>query len=166
MIKILKYLFYIVACAFVFMILVKNFTQQEAEPVLDLETKKEINIYLGNGKMGSAEDCSMVFPVARRILNAETLGLGALDALLNGPTEKEKAEGYSTSINDNVRIRKFEVIDGVAYVDFDSRFNENIGGSCRVQAIMSQIENTLNVLPKIDSVVISVNDQTEGILEP
>jgi hypothetical protein len=51
-------------------------------------------------------------------------------------------------------------------VDFGSSFNRGVAGSCRVAAIKAQIETTLNNLPDIDSVVISVNGQTKGILEP
>ena len=63
-------------------------------------------------------------------------------------------------------IQKFEIKNKVAYVDFNSNLNKGVGGSCKVIAIKSQIENTLNNLPDIDSVVISVNGKTDGILEP
>lgn len=130
------------------------------------EWEKQVYVYLGNSEMGSSEDCSKVFPVARTILNAETFGPGALDALLKGVTEKEKEDGYFTSINDGVFMQKFEIMDGVAYIDFSSKFNEGMGGSCKVTNIRAQIENTLTSLPDINSVVISVNGKTEGILEP
>jgi spore germination protein GerM len=129
------------------------------------EWEKSVNVYLNNRKMGSSDDCSKVFPVSRTILNAETFGPGALEALLKGVSAEEKTVGYSTSLNDKVLIQKFEIKDKVAYVDFNQRFSE-VGGSCKVTAIKSQIENTLNNLPDIDSVVISVNGKTEGILEP
>ena len=131
------------------------------------EWQKNVEVYFGNENMGSAEDCTKVFPVTRTILNAETFGPGALEALLKGITEEgEKTGGYFTSINDRVLIQKFEIKDKVAYVDLSSRFNEGVAGSCRVTAIKAQIETTLNNLPDIDSVVLSVNGQTEGILEP
>ena len=76
------------------------------------------------------------------------------------------SSGYFTSLNDGILLQKFEIIDKVAYIDFSSQFNEGVAGSCRVQSIMAQIENTLNTLPDINSVVISVDGQTEGILEP
>lgn len=146
--------------------LVKVFNGSSPNSANAFEWEKQINIYFGNSKMGSSEDCSKVFPVSRTILNAETFGPGALEALLNGVSEKEKGAGYFTSLNDGILLQKFEIKDKVAYIDFDSRFNEGMGGSCRVTNIKSQIETTLNSLPDIDSVVLSVNGKTEGILEP
>lgn len=128
--------------------------------------EKQVNVYFGNSEMGSSEDCSKVFPLSRTILNAETFGPGALEALLKGVSEEEKESGYFTSLNEGVLLQKFEIKDKVAYTDFNSSFNEKMGGSCRIQNIKSQIEITLNSLPDIDSVVISVNGETEGILEP
>ncbi len=130
------------------------------------EWEKTVDVYFGNKNMGSLEDCSKVFPVSRVILNAETFGPGALEALLNGVFEKEKEAGYFTGLNDKILLQKFEIKNKTAYVDFNSRFNEKVAGSCKVTAIKSQIETTLNNLPDIDSVVLSVNGQTEGILEP
>ena len=138
----------------------------QSKTVDGFEWEKEVSVYLSNGKMGSDDDCALVFPLSRMVINAETLGPGALEALLNGPTNEDVANGYSSSINDGVIIQKFEILEKVAYIDFDAGFSEGMGGSCRVQAIRSQIEATLNALPDIDSVVISVNGETEGILEP
>jgi len=167
MLKAFKYFLYILICVFVFIILAKIYGAAFQSKTVDgFEWEKEVSIYLSNGKMGSDDDCTSVFPLSRKVINAETLGPGALEALLNGPTAEDEASGYSSSINDGVLIQKFEILDKVAYVDFDTRFNEGMGGSCRVQAIKSQIESTLNALPDIDSVVISVNGETEGILEP
>lgn len=161
-----KYFLYIIICATVIFGLVKVFNGSSPNSANAFEWEKQINIYFGNSKMGSSEDCSKVFPVSRTILNAETFGPGALEALLNGVSEKEKGAGYFTSLNDGILLQKFEIKDKVAYIDFDSRFNEGMGGSCRVTNIKSQIETTLNSLPDIDSVVLSVNGKTEGILEP
>jgi spore germination protein GerM len=138
----------------------------DSKEVSAFEWQKQINVYFSNGGMGSDEDCSKVFPVSRMVLNAETLGPGALQALLEGVSPREKESGYSTALNDNILVQKFEVKDKTAYVDFNSRFSENLGGSCRVAAIKSQIENTLQTLPDIDLVVISVDGKTQGVLEP
>jgi hypothetical protein len=129
------------------------------------EWEKDVNIYLANFNMGSGNDCSEVFPVKRRVPNAEILGPSALDALLNGPLPEERAKGYESAINDGVIIQKFDVENGVAYVDFNSKFSE-VGGSCKVIAIRSQIEKTIDDLPGLNGAVISVNGKTEGILEP
>ncbi|MFH0804292.1 MAG: GerMN domain-containing protein [Candidatus Zambryskibacteria bacterium] len=165
--KMLKYFLYVIICVAIFFAFVKIFGGPfSPDSASAFEWEKQVNVYFGNKNMGSPEDCSKVFPVSRTILNAETFGPGALEALLKGVSVKEKESGYFTSLNDNILLQRFEIKNGVAYVDFNSRFNEGMGGSCRVTAIKSQIENTLSNLPDIDTVVISVNGQTEGILEP
>jgi len=165
--KELKYLLYLIACIAIFFVFVKIFGGSfSSNSASAFEWQKQVNVYFSNKDKGSSEDCSKVFPVTRTILNAETLGPGTLEALLKGVSETEKTAGYFTSINDKILIQKFEIKDKVAYVDFSSNFNEGVAGSCKVTAIKSQIENTLNNLPDIDSVVISVNGQTQGVLEP
>jgi spore germination protein GerM len=167
MTKGLKVFLGIIACLAVFLIAAKAYKNSPSPNSANaFEWEKQVNVYFGNKNMGSAEDCSKVFPVSRTVLNAETFGPGALEALLKGVSDTEKNSGYFTSINDKVLVQKFEIKDKVAYVDFDSRFVEGVAGSCKVAAIKSQIENTLNNLPDIDSVVISVNGKTENILQP
>jgi spore germination protein GerM len=164
--NVLKYILYAVICATVWFAFVKIFGSSTPNSVSAFEWEKQVKVYFGNSKMGSDEDCSKVFPLARTILNAETFGPGALEVLLKGVTPKEKQIGYFTSINDKVLVQKFEIKNRVAYIDFNSRFSEKVAGSCKVTAIKSQIEKTLTSLPDISSVIISVNGQTKGILEP
>lgn len=147
-------------------ILAEAFYSSYPKPASAMEWEKRVNVYFSNSKMGSSEDCSKVFALSRTVPNAETLGPGALEALLKGVSETEKGIGYFTSINDKVLLQKFEIKDKVAYVDFNSRLNEGVAGSCKVTAIKAQIENTLNNLPDIDSTIISVNGVTKGVLEP
>lgn len=165
MVKMLKYFLYIIVGALVLIVLVKT-AGPSSNSANAFEWEKQVNVYFGNSQMGSSEDCSKVFPVSLSILNAETFGPGALEALLKGVSPQEKEAGYSTSLNDKILIQKFEIKDKVAYVDFNSNFNKGVAGSCKVQAIKAQIETTLNNLPDIDSTIISVNGETKGILEP
>ncbi len=166
-----KYFLYIAGSVFVFILLIKSVytTGLDANKASAFEWEKQVNIYLiDKNKVTESTDCTQVIPVSRTVLNAETLGPGALEALLKGPTMEEAEMGmvYESAIKEGTLLQKFEVKNGVAFVDFNSTFNEGVAGSCTVLAIRSQIENTLNALPDIDSVVISVNGETEGILEP
>ena|SRR3989344_117758 len=165
--EIMKYFLYILACSILFLLLASAFNA-DSKPItaVAFQWEKEVEVYFSSKKGGSNEDCSLVFPVQRKILNAETLGPGALEALLKGLTQGEKTVGFFTNINSGVLIQKFEVKDRVAYVDLSSEFNKGVGGSCMVTAIRAQVETTLNSLPDIDSVVLSVDGATEGILEP
>ncbi len=162
-----RYFVYILACSVLFILLARHFDERSPKMTAQVfEWQKQVQVYFGSEKAGSLDDCTVVAPVSRTIVNAETLAPGALEKLLLGPTSGEKRVGYFSSINDGVLIQKFEVKGGVAYIDLSSRFSEGVAGSCRVMAIRSQIERTLTDLPDIDSVVISVNGETEGILEP
>src|SRR3989344_7794080 len=165
--KAFKSFFYIIACAAVFVVLIKVYNNSfSSSTAIAFEWKKQVNVYFSNSKMGSDDDCSKVFPVSRIIINAETLGPGSLEALLKGPSDTEKKSGYFTNLNEEILLQRFEIVNKIAYIDFNARFNEGVGGSCRVMGIRSQIETTLNSLPDIDATVISVGGQTEGILEP
>jgi hypothetical protein len=90
----------------------------------------------------------------------------AVNGLLTGVTKEEEKEGYFSSINPLARINKIVVEGDTAYADFSRELNEGAAGSCKVSAIRSQIENTLKQFPEINKVVISVNGDSETILQP
>lgn len=127
---------------------------------------RQINVYFGNGKLASEASCAEVFPVFRQVKDAPALPKESLEILLQGPTEEEKARGYFTSINSGVSVRAVSVGDGVAAVDFDRNLGTGIGGSCRISAIRKEIESTLEHLPGIHAVIISVGGRSAGALQP
>lgn len=130
------------------------------------ETTK-FKVYFSNSKLDPEEfTCVKVFPAAREIPKTQAVARAALEELLKGPTEKEKADKYSTNINEDVKIQRLEVKDGVAKVDFNDKLEFQVGGSCRVAAISAQITETLKQFPTIKEVVISINGRTEDILQP
>ncbi|OGN00446.1 MAG: hypothetical protein A3B91_04345 [Candidatus Yanofskybacteria bacterium RIFCSPHIGHO2_02_FULL_41_29] len=90
----------------------------------------------------------------------------AIAELLKGPVGAEKEEGFFTSINPDTKVNGIVLGEGVARIDFDENLNEGAAGSCKVQAIRSQITETLKQFPEVKEVVISVNGSSEGILEP
>lgn len=165
--KIFKSFLYVVACGAVFFILAKayNSLPHFTNSANAFEWEKQVSVYFKNKNMGSPTNCSKVFPVSRTILNAETFGPGAIEALLRGVSGKEKESGYFTDIGAEVVLNRFEIKNRMAYIDFDSSLNKNIN-ACQMTSIKSQIENTLNSLPDIDSVVISINGKTKGVSEP
>ena len=129
------------------------------------EWEKEANVYFIDRQIAETTSCEATVVVKRKVPNAETLGPGAIDMLIKGLSKKESGS-YSTAVNSNTLLQKFEIKNGVAYVDFNLSLNNDVTGSCMAVAIRSQIEKTLTDLPDINSVVISVNGETEGILEP
>jgi len=94
------------------------------------------------------------------------VGRAAIEALLAGPTEAELAEGLTTAINDGVVLQDLVIADGVATADFSARLNEGVAGSATVMAIREQIEQTLLQFETVNEVVISIDGETEEILQP
>lgn len=127
---------------------------------------RKIKISLSNSKMDPEFSCNKTFAVEREISETQAVAKAALEELLKGPTEKEKTEGFFTSINPGVKIQKLTVENGIAKVDFNDQLEFQVGGSCRVSAIRWQIVNTLKQFPTVNEVVISINGRIEDILQP
>ncbi len=101
-----------------------------------------------------------------RVVDASAPARGALEELLAGITAEEEGEGLTTAINEGVVINELTIEDGVARVDFSSELNEGVAGSATVMAIRDQIEATLLQFDTVDEVVISIEGESEKILQP
>lgn len=124
-----------------------------------------IQVFFSNQREGG-NNCQAVFPVIRTINRTETIGRAALEELLKGPTQKEISQGFNTNIPVNTRIQNLTIQNGVARVDFNQALDQGVGGSCRAAAIRAQITQTLLQFPTVDRVIISINGNTSGILQP
>lgn len=111
-------------------------------------------------------DCSKTIIVERQVLKTAAVARAALEALLRGTVQDEINQGFVSTINPGVRIKKLTIENGVARVDFDEQLEFQVGGSCRVSAIRAQIIQTLKQFPTVSSVIISINGRTEDILQP
>lgn len=126
-----------------------------------------VKVFFGSEtKNPGALDCTKVFAVDRLIPKTQTTAEAALGELLKGPTQAEIDQKYFTSINSGVKLQKITIKDGTAYADFDKTLEFQVGGSCRVAAIASQITETLKQFSAINNVVISIDGRTEDILQP
>jgi spore germination protein GerM len=125
-----------------------------------------IKVFFNNNRLDPEFSCNKVSPAERKILKTQAVARAALEELLNGPTEKEKSEGYFTSINTGVEIQKLTIENGVAKVDFNEALEFQVGGSCRVAAIRAQITQTLKQFPTVNDVIISIDGRIEDILQP
>ena len=115
--------------------------------------EKDVLVYFSKK---SDEDCSLVYPVKRKVPNAEFLAPSALQALIDGPTEEEKKQGFVSSVPQDVLVTAFEVRGATAYVTFNQSFSKATKNSCRNEALMSQIESTLKHNQGIKMVAISI----------
>lgn len=126
-----------------------------------------LKVFFGNElKNPNAMDCTLVYPLERTIAKTVTTAKASLEELLKGPTEAELTQKYYTSINTGVSLNKVTITNGTAYADFNSQLEYQVGGSCRVAAIASQIRETLKQFSSIKDVVISIDGRTEDILQP
>jgi hypothetical protein len=137
----------------------------EANPATNTENIS-VKAYLLNNNLDPEISCTKAFPVERRIAKTETVGTAALEALLAGPTDKEKQAGYTTAINDGVTLNSLKITDGIARADFSAKLNDGVAGSCLVSSIRTQIDDTLKQFPTIKGVEISVDGNSEDVLQP
>ncbi|MBI2003725.1 MAG: GerMN domain-containing protein [Parcubacteria group bacterium] len=127
----------------------------------------QVKAYFGNENLNPGiMDCSKVFPVTRNVPKTQAVARAALEELLKGPTKAEEKEGYLTSINNGVKIQGLRIDNGIAYADFDRQLEYRVGGSCRVQAIASQIRQTILQFSTVRDVIISIDGRTADILQP
>lgn len=146
---------------------VKHGNPSAPKPTTGCETEiMKIKVYFNNSKLDPEYSCNKVFPIEREIIKTSAVARAALEELLKGPNEKEDAEGFITNINPGVKIQKLTIENGTAWVDFDEQLEYQVGGSCRVAAISAQITQTLKQFPSVKNVIISINGETEEILQP
>jgi hypothetical protein len=108
---------------------------------------------------GTTTDCSQVVATERRIAKTVATAHAALSELLAGPNDAEKARGFKTAIPDGVTIKSITIKDGV--VDLELSKEIDVGGSCRMAAIRSQIETTLKQFPTVTAIGIRVDGKSE-----
>jgi len=125
-----------------------------------------VKVYFNNNSLDPEVSCNKVFPVEREVIKIPAIARAAIEELLKGATDGEKTSGFFTSINPGVKIQSLSITNGVAKIDFDEQIEFQVGGSCRVSAIRSQITQTLKQFLTVKDVVISINGRTEDILQP
>lgn len=126
--------------------------------------KTIVQAFFGNSSKGA--ECEEVAAVSRAIDKTPRVGQAALEELLEGPSEIERGQGYTTAINAGTRLLSLRIENGIAYADFNDELGKNVAGSCRVNAIRAQITDTLKQFSTVSQVQISINGKTEGILQP
>ncbi len=123
-------------------------------------TTASVTIYFARSK---EQDIEFV-AVKRTVSESANLVRVALSSLLEGPTEAERTQGLYSPIPAGVRLLDLRFESGVAYPNFSKEIE--VGGSVRVMAISQVIRRTLLEFPDIKKVVIVVEGQTEGVLQP
>ncbi|MFA5228373.1 MAG: GerMN domain-containing protein [Candidatus Paceibacterota bacterium] len=125
---------------------------------------KEVSVYFLNVENQQEE----LVEVKRMIPHEPGVSypFSALNQLLNGPSQEESESGIFSMINPGTVVYDLTLDGKIAHVDFNEKLQEGIAGSATVMAIRSQIERTLLQFDYISGVVISINGDSEEILQP
>lgn len=103
----------------------------------------EVEVFFPNELLG--DPCGEVFPVTREV-DADDPLIGALAALLRGPTPDERADGYGGwfSAETAGMLRSAEVLDATVHADLDDLrpVIPGASSSCGSAALLAQLDTT------------------------
>lgn len=122
-------------------------------------------VYFGNEQLNPDAECATVFPLSRDTSGHPDARFATLSALLRGPTEAEKAEGYSSFFSAETAdaLRSLGVRNGTVYVNLADlrQVIPNASTSCGSASLLSQIETTLMQFPGVERVIIAFDGDTQ-----
>lgn len=113
-------------------------------------------------------NCDQVYPLIRTTEKKyDEEVVNTLRGLLTPLSEAEKVQGWISSIPENTFLKEVRISEGVVRANFTSSLG-TVAGSCAVQAVRAQIEQTLLRFPYIEAVEICVegNCNQDEILQP
>lgn len=110
----------------------------------DTEETRQVTVYFLRDEKIAAASRSVPAADLRRATEA-------LEELLKGPTEAERAAGLSTAIPEGTELRGVNIENGVATVDLSGTF-ESGGGSFSMGARLAQVVYTVTQFPTVQEV--------------
>lgn len=121
-----------------------------------------LEVFFSNTNLDPAEvyDCTLVYPVERRVPKHADITRVTLLELLKGPTAEEQAQGYTSPFSADTAdiLVSVRVADGKAYVDFKD-FREllpEVSASCGSQQFRHQVEQALKQFPGVGQVIYAI----------
>jgi hypothetical protein len=126
-----------------------------------------LQLFFGNNVQDPQSlNCEVAYPVTRTVAKTDSPAKVALMLLLEGPTEEEKQQGFFTSIKEGTTLQSVLLNETLLTADFNDVLQYEVGGSCLVGAIRAQITQTGLQFPTVEEVKISINGNSEEILQP
>lgn len=122
--------------------------------------------FVNERKQKNPMTCAEVHSVDRRVAKTVTPAGAAIEELLRGPDRLEQEQGFTTYLNSGVKLLGLAIADGIARADFDQTLSFQVSSACLVEAVRAQIVETLMQFSTVKEVIISIEGQIEGILEP
>lgn len=125
------------------------------------EDEHVVEIYYPNrAKDPKREACDFTYPTKKKIMaSPANILLRSMEALVEGPTEEEKAQGIYTSLPKSSELVYFDILDG--QVDIYIDYNKAEVDACGIKTLESQIKQTLFQFSGINSVRINPDDLAE-----
>lgn len=126
----------------------------------------ELTVYFSHSApAGIPDECIYLQTVERSTIGTLAVAKATLQAMLLGPRADESAQGFFSGIPSGTKLNSISIVDGIAYADFSSELNST-AGSCGVAGVTAMIRANLLQFDTVDDVVISVDGETEEILQP
>lgn len=110
-------------------------------------------------------ECTTTVAVSRRAPRTLAVARLLVEALVAGPTAADSAAGATHPFPAGSRVREVTLRAGDLTVDFNERL-QNVGGSCRAQAIRTSVTRTLSRLPGVRRVTITALGSAALALQP
>jgi hypothetical protein len=117
---------------------------------------------------GTSNNCARVLPL-KRVVAAPAVLKGAMQALLRGPTEAERARGYGGwfSIKTAGHLESVRILHGVAFIDFHNFAHDmpNASTSCGSALLLAQLDRTAEQFPTVKRTAYSFNGSLQAFYE-
>lgn len=122
-----------------------------------------VTVYFFMDSSGS-ENGPFLVPVHRDVPQTAGVARAAVEQLLLGPTDGERASvpRISSTVPSGSKLRGLSIGGSVATVDLSSEF-ESGGGSASVRGRLAQLVFTLTRFSTVDSVVLRIEGVTAGV---
>lgn len=127
-----------------------------------------VNIYFSNiNKDPELLNCDVVYPVTRKIPFSDNILGRVLGVLFDGLTEAEVEQGFVNNLpEEGVQLISMSLATTTLTLDFNKGLGERVSGTCRTTAIRAQLTQTMSQFEIIDEIIISIEGETEDILQP
>ncbi len=100
-------------------------------------------------------------PVERELPTNESPVAIAIDQLMRGPSEQEKANGFVTVIPEGTRARNVEVEGDTAIIDLNSQVTNFKGGRENAERIVGQIVHTATSVRGVKKVMLELGGKDQ-----
>jgi len=129
-----------------------------ATPQRNSPARREVKVYFYHDP-GEYIDLSPI----TRLVSATAPARAAIDALLKGPTARERQQGFDSLVSaSDFRIGSLSIKDGTAKINFVSRRSwHGWPGDLGSVRFKIAVELTLKQFPTVQKVIVSLNGKTK-----